>query len=173
MKYLIVASLLVILIYINPSFSIAQTIVQDEMNKKPMTIRLGAVEEQWDTKSSFELRRRSLELNALLLSPLNIKVGDRIEVHLFDEMIYTVKFTRLFVDLNITFTITGRIEDNEHAYFYLSTKNGVSLGKIEMIEEQKRFSIAYDKNSGNHYLTEIDPSSADSLKCAPPLIPTN
>jgi len=167
MKSLIGTLLIAILI---SAPSNAQPASQRNGTKIAMATGVGTVQEQWQNKREFERRRRPVELNIAILSPLTLKVGDKIEMLLFDTETYTAKVNRSVTDVNGTFSIIARIEGTQHGYFSLSTKNRRSLGVIELPDQRRKFFIAYDRFSGVNHLTEVDPLSLDSLQCATPLI---
>jgi len=134
--------------------------------------KMGIVEQQWKTKADFEIRRRSIELNSVMLSPQALSVGDLLNLKFFDDCEYTVTINRVDVDVNSVISIFGKIEGTQHGYFYLSHRNGISLATIEIIESQKRYVITYNKADAMHHVTEIDSQRIEPWKCAPPLIPT-
>jgi len=176
MKSYMVTCLLVLILGVNINHINGQTISQSEFSQIstqeiPLFKKLGIVQGQWQKKENFEIRRRSVELNALILSPLSVNSGDKIEINLFDGERYTVKLNRVVVDVNNIFSMSGRIDGTEHGHFYLSAKDGITLATIEVLEKSKKYIIAYDRTSGIHHVTEVDPLYMDDLECAPPLLP--
>lgn len=137
--------------------------------KRALIKNKGIVEYEWQKKKNFEIRRSSIELNPVNLSLRTLNLGDTLEINLFDEESYKVKVNRKFLDINGIFSISGRIEGVEQGYFYLSSKNGITLVDIELIQEGRKYLISYDKSNNVHRMTEIDVSKIDNFRCASPL----
>jgi hypothetical protein len=129
----------------------------------------GMVEQQWAKKADFELRRRPIQLNTTVLSPVNLKAGDILRFNLFDGEEYSVKLNRVVVDVNNILSISGKIDGTQYGYFYLSTKERIVLAMVEVIEQRKKYLITYNRSVGIHYLTEVDPLLMNQAECRPPL----
>lgn len=144
---------------------------QRSVSQIPLLKTTGVVQVQWSKKAEYEIRRSSVEINSLILSPLSITRGDVLNIMLFDGEQYSVTLGRVVVDVNNVLSISGRIKGKQYGFFYLSTRNGITLAMIEIIEENKKYLITYDKSTGGHYVTEVDPLRTDRFDCGPPLIP--
>lgn len=129
------------------------------------------IEIYWQGQARHDTRRQAITLNLEFLSLQAIHEGDKITVDLFSEAQLNITVIRVFVDVNQTLSILGRVEGFQFGSFLLSSKNGLTFVTIDLPEKQKRYLITYDRPSGTHYLTEIVPQLADQWQCAPPLIP--
>lgn len=143
---------------------------QTKDNKAALLITsTGIIQNQWIGKQKYEIVRQSIEFNTAILSN-EITALKRFEVCLFDGGVITVRLTRVFIDVNNVTSILGSIEGTKFSSFYLSTKNGISLGRINLIEKRKMYIITHDRITNSHYMTEVDPLQIDHFECGPPLI---
>ncbi|GJQ21945.1 MAG: hypothetical protein HBSIN02_23000 [Bacteroidia bacterium] len=172
MNSLIRTVTILILAVVNTYAVEGQAISQHKKNIA-MAVRMGTIEQQWNSKREFEKSRCSIELNASLFSPMTVTEGDRIEIMLPDGNAYMASVSRVTTDVNNTFSFMAEILGSEYGYFSLSSRNGISLGTIELPEARRRFSITFDRSSNVQRLIELDPLGSDSLQCAPPLVNLN
>jgi hypothetical protein len=176
MKHRTSKILIISFLYVNIVAAQGQTTSRSEISQAGMRgMRLinteGMVEQQWAKKADFELRRRPIQLNTTVLSPVNLKAGDILQFNLFDGEEYSVKLNRVVVDVNNILSMSGKIDGTQYGYFYLSTKDRIVLAMVEVIEQRKKYLITYKRSAGIHYLTEVDPLLMNQAECRPPLSP--
>ncbi len=143
---------------------------ETQMDKTLLIKSSGIVQKEWVNQARYEIRRRAVEINRMIISTTTVDIGNRLEIDLFDGAACLVKLNRVVVDVNNVLSMSGRIEGTQYGYFYLSTKDGICLGTIEVIEKQKKYFITYDRSSCSHYLTEVDPLRIQHFEHAPTLV---
>jgi len=113
-------------------------------------------------------RSRPVRLNPLIATPDVLAEGDVLILSLFADTVYRARIDRVFVNINGTVTVRGRIEGYSLAYLLISTTADCSLGSIRIPEKGKYYVIQSEPHDRIHYLIDVD---VDQLE-KPPAAPT-
>jgi len=127
------------------------------------------IERHYILESASRFRRVSLA--AWVGDSDGIAVGDELTLDLFADASYVATIDRVSVDIQDTISVRGRLDECPASYILMSTNDGRTLASVRVPYENLHYLVFYEPQTGDHYLAEIDPTKADEVQPAPPLVP--
>ncbi|MDR2684804.1 MAG: M12 family metallo-peptidase [Prevotellaceae bacterium] len=100
---------------------------------------------------------RVFVLNPVLQKADNVKIGDIVNLQLFENQVYTSQITKIATDVNGTLTLTLKLPEYPMSYAFITTsKEGKSLVNVTLVEQNRTFTSKSNVYSDTGYLIEID-----------------
>lgn len=111
-----------------------------------------------------------VQVNEVFVEPGLLGVGDRISIDLPGLSRHIAIIDKVDVDINGVYTVRGRLDKKEYGYFLISSKDNISSGLINLVEDREKYLINYDNEKGIHYMFL---NAQDDMDIIPsnPLIP--
>ena len=121
---------------------------------------------------------RKFTINPTLQKAMSIRIGDMVDLQLFEGETFMATVSDISTGLNGNFTITLKLNDYPMAFGYITTgKNGKSLFFVSIPELNRKFTSRSSINSQTDYLIEfmdgIDLKLINDEKKIPKIIPEN
>jgi len=121
--------------------------------------------------SDSTLRVRKMTLNPALQTPDQVRPGDILQLDLFAGTGYRAAIDRTETDINGTWTLRARIDDEPFGFVFISTSRNGSLVTIEVPGKGEFYTSWSDPETGATFLRQIDRSVQVPLEGAPALLP--
>lgn len=105
-------------------------------------------------------------------SPDNIKTftpGKMIHFSVDKNLTITVRINRNLPVGDTVQSLTGTIQDPHTGTITLSVNQNMLSGTIDVLSENRLFYLRYDRQSGRHYVAEIDRTKLDQEEGSQPL----
>lgn len=126
---------------------------------------------EWEARDSTEIRGRLVRINPDIFKGGALSADRRLLFRLFEGEQYVGRITRMNRGYAGVISITGRIPEQEGAYFTLSTDSAQVLANIRLADPAARYTVRYSSDLKSHVLVENDPTKEKALEDHPPLVP--
>jgi hypothetical protein len=136
----------------------------EEPDYKVPTLKQG---ESPKLTSADNKRKRALRLNVALQQPGILNLKDTLILNLFEDKNFKAIVENQDIDTNGTYTIVGRIEESEYAYFFMSTTPSGSYLTVEVPEEDKFYNTEFNHETGQYQLVEANYSDLEMVENVP------
>lgn len=108
-----------------------------------------------------------VELNSNLFDAKFSKIGDKIEIQLFDDVQILSKIDKISLNVNNTLTIRTRLENYEAGYMILTITGDEIFANIEIPELNKKYVIQSRSELDKTYLLDVDVKKYKEMEMEP------
>jgi hypothetical protein len=115
-------------------------------------------------------RGRPVTIDVIGLASLMRQPGDTLELDLFDDASFVGVLERVETRSPDSYTLMGRLAEEEHSSFTLAVKSGVVVANIRVPTKQAYYQIRY-LGLGVHVIREIDQSEFPACGVGPEMGP--
>jgi len=117
------------------------------------------------------IRQRPVQINPAVGKADGVRLGDRLWVTPFADQTYVAVIDLAETNVNGVRAVRGRVEAWDGATVLLSSREGRTLGTLNIPSQGRQFDICPADSSGEHWVLEVDRGNRDLLPDAAPLRP--